>query len=208
MTDPRQDAESRYAIGRIAERLSRHAPRPRDGAEPDRFASVAIILREVIGAGPEVLVIRRSEHPTDPWSGHMALPGGRKDPRDASTRHAAEREVMEEVGLDLAATGHLLGRLDDVAAVARGQRLGLTIAPFVYAIAADRAVALTLNHEVQEALWVPFSDLAGPDHRSTRTYPMGGGQVELPCWRWNDRVIWGLTYNMLSTLIQLVESEP
>ncbi len=44
-------------------------------------AAVAIVLRE--GAkGIELLLIRRSEHPDDPWSGQMAFPGGRHDPED------------------------------------------------------------------------------------------------------------------------------
>jgi hypothetical protein len=56
-------------------------------------AAVAVILA---GAMADVALIRRSERPDDPWSGHMALPGGRKDPVDADLWASAERETREK----------------------------------------------------------------------------------------------------------------
>ena len=59
---------------------------------------LAAILRE----GPEsaeVLFIRRSEQPGDPWSGHMAFPGGRQAPTDRELLDTARRETLEEIGL-------------------------------------------------------------------------------------------------------------
>ena len=64
-------------------------------------AAVAAILRESEGK-LELLLIRRSSRASDPWSGQMALPGGRRDPSDPSLRQTAIRETLEEVGLDLA----------------------------------------------------------------------------------------------------------
>ena len=52
---------------------------------------------------PEVLFIKRSARQGDRWSGHVALPGGRRDPTDKDDVAAAVRETREEVGLDLAA---------------------------------------------------------------------------------------------------------
>ena len=53
---------------------------------------------------PEILFIRRAARQGDRWTGHVAFPGGKRDPDDASDRAAAERETREEVGLDLATT--------------------------------------------------------------------------------------------------------
>jgi 8-oxo-dGTP pyrophosphatase MutT (NUDIX family) len=49
----------------------------------------------------EILFIKRAGRVGDRWSGHTALPGGRRDPTDADDRAAAIRETKEEVGLDL-----------------------------------------------------------------------------------------------------------
>lgn len=50
---------------------------------------------------PEVLFIKRASRVGDRWTGHVALPGGKRDPDDADDRAAAIREASEEVGLDL-----------------------------------------------------------------------------------------------------------
>jgi len=69
------------SIAEIRRRLEAHRPitHPVLGR---RQAAVAMILRDA-GPVPEVLFIERASHPGDPWSGHMAFPGGRVDPGDS-----------------------------------------------------------------------------------------------------------------------------
>jgi 8-oxo-dGTP pyrophosphatase MutT (NUDIX family) len=50
---------------------------------------------------PEVLFIKRAARLGDRWNSHVALPGGKRDPGDASDRDVAIRETWEEVGIDL-----------------------------------------------------------------------------------------------------------
>ena len=50
---------------------------------------------------PEVLFIKRASRPGDRWTGHVALPGGKRDPEDVDDRAAAIREADEEIGWDL-----------------------------------------------------------------------------------------------------------
>src|SRR5262245_25433216 len=119
---------------RAAFRDRAHRPATLHGDE--RFAAVAAILRDR-GGEAEVLLIRRAKKATDPWSGHMAFPGGRQDPEDLDLLHTAVRETKEEIGLDLLPDRNLVGRLDDLAAIVRGNRVGLVIAPFVFAIDGD-----------------------------------------------------------------------
>ena len=50
---------------------------------------------------PEVLFIKRAARTGDRWTGHVALPGGRRDPGDVDDIAASIRETWEETGLEL-----------------------------------------------------------------------------------------------------------
>jgi len=188
-------------VDRVRERLAAHEPVQL--AETARTqASVATVLRPG-PQGAEVLLIQRAEHPNDPWSGHMAFPGGRREPRDAHLLATAVRETREELGLDLGAAEHL-GHVDDLQAVARGRVVDLVIRPQVF-IWPGRTPSLTPNYEVAAAVWAPIApmiagaiDTVRPWREGTQTYRMPGYDVE-------GRIVWGLTYRMLRTLFTIVE---
>ncbi|MCU0304549.1 MAG: CoA pyrophosphatase, partial [Thermoanaerobaculales bacterium] len=145
--------------------LRSHTPQPLDRTASElKVAAVAAIARD--GAdGAELLFIHRAEDPRDPWSGHMAFPGGRVDPADRDPLAAAVRETVEEIGLDLERDGELIGRLSDVAAVGRGRPLALVIEPYVFAV--GPAAELSPNHEVAGLVWVPMAYLLDRGNRST-----------------------------------------
>lgn len=176
-------------------------------AAAERRAAVAAVLRPSGGNGDELLFIHRAEHPLDPWSGHMALPGGMVDPEDADALAAARRETREELALDLERSARLLGRLSDVAP--RSLQRSLAISPFVFELAPGD-VTLAANEEVQEALWIPLSFLADARNRSTFFWSRAGVPVPFPCCRWGDgRVIWGLTLRIVDELLELLgEARP
>ena len=193
-----------YDVDSIAAQLATHAPPRDDLATNDGEASVALILRaSTPGADAELLLIRRADNPRDPWSGHMAFPGGRRDAGDTSLLETAMRETREEVGLDLRGHARVLGRLPDVPAMARGRRIGMTIGAFVFA---QESVHQTLapNHEVAETIWAPLGPLARGEGASTFPYPREGAVLELPCLKVGDQVVWGLTYQMLQALFELL----
>lgn len=164
-------------------------------------AAVAAVLRPGEG-GAEFLFIHRAEDPRDPWSGHMAFPGGRVDPGDADPLAAAVRETKEEVGLDLLSIAEQIGRLSDVAAIGRGRPMNMVINPFVFAT--KTVPSLTPNHEVSAVVWVPASYLADHRNRESMEYQRAGLSLELPCYRYQDHLIWGLTLGMVDELLSLV----
>jgi 8-oxo-dGTP pyrophosphatase MutT (NUDIX family) len=191
-----------YDLDSIASRITPLGA-PIEERSPERHAAVAAILRaSEPGDEAEILLLQRAEHPSDPWSGHMALPGGRRDPGDETLVSTAVRETKEEIGIDLDAHGMLLARLPDVPAVARGKRTGLVVAVFVFALRQD--VPLTPNHEVAAAMWTPLVPLARGDTAGTFPYVHEGKRLELPCFRVGERVVWGLTYVMLQSLFEAI----
>jgi 8-oxo-dGTP pyrophosphatase MutT (NUDIX family) len=176
---------------------------PRVASGPAR-AAVAIIVREASDAQPEILLIRRAERSTDPWSGHMAFPGGREEPADESLLATALRETREEIAVDLARDGRLLGQLEPLPAIARGRPTGMQIVPFVFELT-DQAPLVHNPDEVAEAIWIPLEPLRRGTLRTTVSYELGGQRTELPAHDFEGRIVWGLTYRMLDQLFALLD---
>ncbi len=170
-----------------------HARLPSDDTEGPAWAATAL----VVGAGPHgpgVCFIHRAERAGDRWSGHMALPGGRRDPEDPDLATTARREAHEEVGLDLPAP---VGRLDDVGGPGRRRQ----VASFVFWL--DRQPALAPDPgEVQDALWIPLGHLLDPRAAVRHHW---SGLVGFPGIRHGEKVIWGLTHRILSSFADALD---
>lgn len=192
-------------VSRLERALS---SRRREELSATRRAAVAVILRSVAPDRSPVLLIERTAHPDDPWSGQMAFPGGRVEPDDDGPLDAALREVHEEVGLDLRDQGRLIGVSDDLRAMARGRRLDLVITPFVFALEPGREQPeLVLERsEVAGTLWVPLERLASGQVDGTyRHHRPEIGKIKLPSFEVDGKVIWGLTHMMLRRLLEILE---
>jgi len=163
-------------------------------------AAVALLLR-IEGGEPELLLIRRAEREGDPWSGHMALPGGRWQAGDPDLAATAARETREEVGIDVAAAGRRLGELDELAP--RSARIpSIVVSPFVYAV--DPAVEPLPNHEVQAALWVPVHELLHPDAGTEYQHALADGSIlSFPAYDARGSVVWGMTHRILAGFLEL-----
>lgn len=188
----------------IGARLAAYRPTLIDEQKVAR-ASVALVLAER-DDDVDLLLIQRATRDNDPWSGHMALPGGRRDPDDQDVLATAVRETREEVGIDLAADGTPLGRLDELRAIARHRPLDLVISPLVFAL--QRPVALALSaREVESAVWVPLSFFVSPESRATYSRTLDGVASDYPAFRYEHYTIWGLTHRILDGFLALVRSE-
>jgi 8-oxo-dGTP pyrophosphatase MutT (NUDIX family) len=180
------------------------ASRPPLRADPGTAAARASVARLLRPAppDPELLLIRRAEREGDPWSGHMALPGGRASPADAGPEATAAREAWEEVGIDPLRQGRLLGALDEVAPRSSRGSFGIVVSPFVFAVDADAAV--TPNHEVQDALWIRVGELLHPDAVTEYLHELAdGATLPFPAFDARGYVVWGMTHRILTGFLEL-----
>ncbi len=157
--------------------------------EPE--AAVAIVRAVSLDS---VLLIRRTERDTDPWSGHWSFPGGRRDPADYDLLATALRELDEECAVRL--------RREDLAAglpvrwARRRTPPFLLVAPFVFQVPAELATILDPN-EAAEAQWVPLAAIRDRSRHRLRSVPGMDGHIRFPSLDLAGPPLWGFTYWLL-----------
>ncbi len=178
-------------LTRLKENLSSN---PRSSSNERVDAVVAILLYQDSADELSTLLIHRMERSNDPWSGQIGLPGGRVEKFDGSTQEALEREVREEVGLELSRDGEQLG----VLSVGHpGRRVEMTVQPWVYGL--QRPPRVTTGPEIQQAFWVSLSKL--PSLRGTSEVEIRGSRILVEAFLVDGRVVWGFTYRVLNELL-------
>jgi len=148
----------------------------------------------------EVLFIRRAEVDGDPWSGHMAFPGGRQSPDDANLVETARRETREETGIVFTHES-VVGRLDDYHPSSPGLP-PIVIAPFVVWL--PEKAPIEPNHEIAGHVWVPLDVLGDPVHRSSFTLHRGDRSRTFVTIEYESHTIWGLTFNIVTQFLALL----
>ena len=182
----------------LAERPSSDARVPHDDDVME--AAVALVLKPGDSGALELLLIKRAEFDGDPWSGHVALPGGRREPGDISLEQTAVRETWEETSIDIARDGRILCALDELSPRTPTARR-LIVQPFVAAVVPD--VAIVESPEVAAAFWVPLSALRTETSWITAEVSAQGHQLSVPAFAHGDYVVWGLTERILRTFLAL-----
>jgi 8-oxo-dGTP pyrophosphatase MutT (NUDIX family) len=178
---------------------------PSDGLR--RLAAIALVLRPGTGpddaADPELLMIKRAEAEGDPWSGHVACPGGRMEPGDHDLEQTAIRETWEETGVDLARDGRVLGALDDISP--RTPTLPpIIVRPYVAVVKPE--LEIVQSSEVAEAFWVPLAALRERAAWGTAMVPIhGAGERQVAAFRHGAYTVWGLTERVLRQFLEYLD---
>jgi len=170
-----------------------------DQSGSELSAAVAAIL--TAHDDPSLLFIQRVQHDGDPWSGHIAFPGGRIEPTDASAVAAAKRETMEEVALDLG-DARALGRLADIT----GSTIPVCVSCHVFGI--EEIPELDPNEEVADTFAVSLSELANPDRHVHAEFEIKGNRTMYPAIDLGIEgkpLLWGLTYRFVDQILQHAE---
>lgn len=191
----------------LRRRLAARSGLPGLQIEPARVPQAAVVL--IVRATQETLealIIKRAEREGDPWSGHLALPGGRAELVDADLLATAARETYEEIGVDLldgnGARDCFLGQLPLLAP--RNPRLPrIEITPFV-ALAPSQS-SPRLSREVDDLFWVSLNKLKREGH--TSEYRMQFGEIvkTWPAYASSGGPIWGITERILTSFIELLD---
>ena len=175
-----------------------------DDGDPIR-AAVAIVLRTSHESrvtshdtpALDVLLILRAQREGDPWSGQVALPGGRRDAADATLQDTAIRETLEETGIDLSADGLVLGTLDEL-------RPRTPVLPPIivtpYVAIAPPEFSLQISDELADAFWVSWSTFADPTITNESTVNVRGADWKVSSYLVGERIVWGMTERILRQL--------
>jgi 8-oxo-dGTP pyrophosphatase MutT (NUDIX family) len=187
-------------VARLARALEEYPGVPEVPGPHARQAAIALILRIGSAGDPELLMIKRAELERDPWSGHVACPGGRMEEGDADLAATAIREAREETGIDLRGDGHILGTLDDLSPQTPVLP-PLVIRPFVAVVRPE--VVVIQSPEVAEAFWIPLEQLRAEGAWAMRTVLVRGfGERTVSTFRHGGHVVWGLTERVLRQLLE------
>jgi 8-oxo-dGTP pyrophosphatase MutT (NUDIX family) len=160
-------------------------------------AAVALILVE--GEDDlEILLIKRTERDDDPWSGQIALPGGRIEKQDRSLLETATRETMEETAVELT-RGQMLGELDDLS-TSTPLLPPMLVRPFVFSLESKQPVIH--SEEVAEHFWISLPVLL--DSRVTEDIEVQGYSLTVDGFRFGEHLLWGMTDRILTGFQKLV----
>ncbi len=193
MSDVHDDA--RVSVGRVTRYLRDHVPATVE--DPD-LAQAAVAL-VVAPDPPAILFIRRATRDGDPWSGQMALPGGKSDRADADLRATAIRETSEEVAISLE-SAEFLGALDDVAP--RTPFLPpLMVRPYVFSLR-EAVPPRPSSHEVADAFWLSIDELVRPGTYGAVPIDIRGTSRVFPAYVLGNHIIWGMTERIITPLLR------
>ena len=154
----------------------------------------------LVPAPDALLLIRRAERAGDPWSGHMALPGGRRAAGDPDLAATAIRETAEEVSLELTEPA-MLGSLDDV--IPRTPVLPpIAVRPYVFLL--PERPPLVPNPEVAAVQWVLLDRLLHPETYHSVSLQIRGESRDMPAYQLDSGIVWGMTERIVTGLLDQV----
>lgn len=177
------------------------AHRKRDVADMNKRAqavkSSVLILFYMKEQEPFLVFIQRPVY-NGVHSGQIAFPGGRWEETDKSLYHTALREAREEIGI-IPEKINFTGKLTD-----------LYIPPSNYLVSPFVGFYETKPrfspdpHEVSQLIEIPFSFFIQQEALQTTRISIAQSQtLEVPCFDYQGKIIWGATAMILNELLIL-----
>ena len=164
--------------------MSRNVAPPKGGLNTAAVAAITDRNRRL-------LVVKRSEKESDPWSGHWALPGGRWQEGDEDLGATLRREVLEETGIDIGSATPI-GWFGPFSPTNRPE-----LKVNVLAVIVDSRPEVKLGEELTDYRWVEVRSM-GVEFRRVMT---SFGQRDVEAFVSGDVLIWGLTARIIRALM-------
>jgi len=164
-------------------------------SDSENEAAVLIAITDC-DHSPSMVLTRRASH-MNSHAGEVAFPGGKVEPADDDLIVTALRESYEEIGLPIEVVD-IIGALPSATS-----KFGLQVTPFVGVIPND--VVLQANEEELDSIfYVPLQFFL--DNKPSNDYEVSFRGVDyiVPCYRYEDYVIWGLTAYFIGDFLNRV----
>ncbi len=164
-------------------------------------AASVLALFGIFKNEPSLLITKRTDH-VDHHKGQMAFPGGVREPEDPDDIATALRETDEETGIS--------GKIIEVIGVLPklSTFTGFVVTPVIgVLLLSTENIVLSLNHhEIEEAFWVPLSQLLAPGVYREEYIQIGQARYPIAVFEWASYRIWGATGVMIKNLLDRLES--
>jgi len=147
---------------------------------------------------PEVLVLKRKTNPKDPWSGHYAFPGGRRENTDPSLLATCLRETYEECGIQLTASN--LVKQYPVRKAGNHLNQPVPVTTFLFELPARPLIRLQTT-EISDHEWLRLTYVADRSNIIRRAMSPRCPDVLFPCLPATEGFVWGFTFETLMMVI-------
>jgi 8-oxo-dGTP pyrophosphatase MutT (NUDIX family) len=147
---------------------------------------------------PEVLVLKRKTNPNDPWSGHYAFPGGRREDDDPSLLATCIRETYEECGIRLS-TDHLVKQYP-MRKAGNHLNLSVPVTTFLFELTARPPIRLQ-TAEISCHEWLALEYVTNQSNIINRAMSPRCPEVLFPCIPATEGFVWGFTFETLMMVL-------
>ncbi len=140
--------------------------------------------------------IKRKSFPVNVHSGQIAFPGGKKEKIDKDMQATALREAEEEIGIK-ANIVNLICKISDVYIPPSN----FLVSPFI-GITYDTPHFIAQKSEVDEIIEIPLDIFL---QENIIQYRNIGNYKNIPCFIYQQHIIWGATAMMMNEFIHLLK---
>ena len=169
-------------------------------APPSARKAAVMVLLLLAGDEPEVVFIKRPDHPKDPHSGQISFPGGRLEQEDDSYVSCALRETYEEIGIPTDDI-HVIGPLSKLYVFASNN----LVFPFVGYLDYKPKYRLQTS-EVEKVISVPVRYFSSSEVCNKKEMRVKGHLLkDVPYYDLMGHTLWGATAMIFTEWLQIWE---